>query len=374
MSDVLDKFSNMVDQITGEAQDAGDVDENDVEPVKAEEVVQEDAESIVEAKEVDEEAKVVEPVADEEVFVDDELEEEECVEPKAEEDTYIPDFKYSVRGEEKEIPEYLRNAVTSKEQEDELRDLFTRVDGIDGIKESRDKAVSDMAEYSQKYVESASRNKAHDEYYNSLNNLIQTKDWDNFYKSAGIKEEDILNHAEEILRRAELSPDQVQAIKTNADARMNAVHITNHSNDIQSENAALQQQVADIEINTTFQTEEVSSAEKMFDERCQKAGSFRQAVGEIGQTAWNQGNKMSVLDACRIAINRYGIVSNQAAPAVEAKPKVNVPVAGVQKRTVVRNVEHIPSVKHNASRTPVKKINMDIESLENDADDYLSKL
>lgn len=360
--DEIDEYGNVTKEASTE--------EADTESIKLEEK-EVTPEPEVKTKEVEEENK--EEEVTEEKLIDDELEtgEEKGQEdqPKVEgSEKYVPNLKYSVRGEEKEIPEYLVGSITDVESESKIRDLLTKVDGIDGIKESRDTALARAEKAERTNVE-------HDEYYDSLNNMIKKKDWDNFYKHASIKEDDILDYAEEILRRRSLAPHEQAAIQRDADVRLENIHMEKQNRQVSSERDEMQARLDRMEIDNAFRDPEIAEAERLFDERMGKSGSFKMAMAEIGAAAWDTPNRLSVVDACRETIRRYGIKAETPATEAPAKeaPKEHKPVEGVEKRVVVRDVEHIPSVKHNASKTPVKRVVKDVDDMFNEADEYLSR-
>jgi len=360
---VGDDNVDSLDEINEYSEVVKEAKEKDVESVEVKEEV---SEPDVELKE-----EIVEEVkeeVDEKLELESEEKEEQDQSQTDESEKYEPNFKYSVRGEEKEIPEYLKSSIVNVESETQIRDILTKVDGIDGIKEGRDKALLERDEAKDINVQ-------HDEYYDGLNSLIKGKDWDNFYKQAGITENDILDHAEELLKRKELTHAQQTSIQKDAEVRLENIHTSNTNNSIQKENGELQDKIDRLEVETVFNREEVVRAEKLFDERCGTPNSFRRAVGEIGNSAYNTKNRLSVLEACQEAIKRYDIKDNVAAPATTESnnvPKEHKQVEGVEKRVIVRDVKHIPSAKHNASKTPVKRVIKDVDAFVKYADEYLS--
>ena len=67
-------------------------------------------------------------------------------------DEYKPNFEYTVMDEKKEFDEFLRGAITSKEQEEAVRKLYAKACGLDSIQEKRDfykKEIDSIKEVNQ---------------------------------------------------------------------------------------------------------------------------------------------------------------------------------------------------------------------------------
>lgn len=71
--------------------------------------------------------------------------------PVEDKPVYTPNYKYSVKKQEKEFDDFLRTAIQSKEHEDRLRDLYTRAEALEEIKQSRERVESDYKGYRQNF-------------------------------------------------------------------------------------------------------------------------------------------------------------------------------------------------------------------------------
>ena len=92
-------------------------------------------------EEVDE---VVEPSEAESQTQEVSSEQNDSVETESVENEWEPNYSYEVKGEQREFHEGLRDAVTSKEMEDYLRDIYTKADGLETYKGKVDKYEGDL--------------------------------------------------------------------------------------------------------------------------------------------------------------------------------------------------------------------------------------
>lgn len=69
------------------------------------------------------------------------------------EDAYKPTFSYKVKGEEKEFDDRFKEIIKSKEDEEYVRDLYERADGLPHIKEHLNRLQTELGSYEKKYNE-----------------------------------------------------------------------------------------------------------------------------------------------------------------------------------------------------------------------------
>lgn len=69
------------------------------------------------------------------------------------EDAFKPTFKYKVKGEEREFDDIVKGVIKTKEQEEHFRDLYSKADGLEHIKEHKDRLQTEVNEYKPKAEE-----------------------------------------------------------------------------------------------------------------------------------------------------------------------------------------------------------------------------
>jgi len=236
---------------------------------------------------------------------------------------YVPDYTYSVKGDSREVPEYLRASITSAETEMQVRNMLTKLDGFDGIKASRDETMVRVEE-AEKSV------KDYSSYLRNINSMLEKRDFDNFFKEARLGEKDILDYAEEILARRELPYEEQVRIKERNDQTRYSYTQQQETSETQRAYEAQTQRLHDLELQVIFSRPDVMAAEKELDARL-GAGSFKRTMGEIGNAVYGTKNEMTVMQATEETIRRFGLNTAQVAPATAT---AKIPI---RERVVVSN-------------------------------------
>jgi len=125
---------------------------------------------------------------------------------------YTPNYSYKVKDEEFEFDEFLRGGLTSTDQEEALRELYTKSRGLDGYK---DKLVTKEQEYNElmkeagTYVDGFKTLKQHVDHAN------QTGDFREVGKALGLSEDKLLEYAYGLAKESELPEDQKDLLNQN---------------------------------------------------------------------------------------------------------------------------------------------------------------
>lgn len=133
----------------------------------------------------------------------------ESVKPEdAEKMTYNPNFEYNVKGETKEFDSRLKSAITSPEDEDFIRDLVTKADGMDSFKEKLEESKAKQSEYEGTIATLGERTHTLENFYT---NIVKERDNGNHRgacKSMGLSDDDILKTAIEIAGERNLPTEE----------------------------------------------------------------------------------------------------------------------------------------------------------------------
>lgn len=225
---------------------------------------------------------------------------------------YTPNFKYNIKDEEKEFPEFLREVVKSKEQEDQLRDLFTKVDAFDGIKESRTKVETDFNTYKESVT---------NEIYPVLDTIAQfdkanaMKDFGKAWELSDVNPNEVIDY---LMMDEKLSEtiyqkvlEQVNAEPQALSAQRNAYQEQTRARSLEHENKSLNDRLNNMEANTYGQALEFSISQnadkaQSFD-AANGEGSFRQFVQEFSAMKKQGGVNLQPHEAVSQAVNMLGL-------------------------------------------------------------------
>lgn len=252
---------------------------------------------------------------------------------------YTPDFTYEVKGEKKQFPEWLKTVIKSKEHESHLKDLYTKADGIEAVKESRSKVEQEYQGYKQKLEPVIGRVQEFDYH-------IQTKNFAEAFKLAGIQTKDVVDSLfvnDESVRSIELKlaqyykaleqgPQAVNAFQGQIKNTQESLKLSTDLTQAQQQTQALQAQIMEFQLDQALTPHK--SIMDSYDAQ-KGAGSFKQFVKMIGHGQWQQGKQMQPADLVSYVVGAFNlspqatqaptaqsINTNPAAQPVAAKPVI----------------------------------------------------
>jgi hypothetical protein len=267
------------------------------------------------------EATPAESIKDE-APVADEIKDDETAKPDdvaAESDAYTPDFGYKIKDEDKEFPEFLKGAITSKEQEDQLRDYFTKADALDGIKESRTAIETEYNTYKQGFETNVAPVLTK---IGEFDQAVSTGNFNKAWELADQKPSEMVDYMlmdkalspmvyEKVLGMLDLEQQGPQAVAEKQAHYQETQKVTQ----LESQNKNLEAQFHDMQVNQyndaiNFGMSQNQVAVAQYD-TVQGAGAFEQFVRNYGNMQYQQGNQI----APNQAINEVLGMLNLAAPA-----------------------------------------------------------
>ena len=271
-------------------------------------------------------------------------------EVEAQEPAYQPDYSYKVMGERKELPEWTRGLIKSKEDEQTFRDLFERAEGLHEVKRHRDELSEQMRGLREQYQPVVEQVQMAAHYF-------QQNDLDNVFRVLGIPENAVLKYSINKLQLQQ-NPQQAQLYNETVEQRHAKMQLEN-------QNRVLQQQLSDHRVQqTNYHLDQelgrVSDVVSSFDSRF-GAGAFREEVIKRGIAHYNlTGQDLSVTQAVS-EVARIVAPPQAAAPQATQtlspdRPKVVAPTEGKPA---------LPTIKGNATspaRSEIRSIE-DIRAL-----------
>ena len=134
------------------------------------------------------------------------------VETEEEVTEYTPNYSYKVKDEEFEFDEFLRGSVTSTEQEEALRELYTKSRGLEGYKDkltTKEQEYNELMQEAGTYTDGFKTLKKHVDHANS------TGDFREVGKALGLSDEKLVEYAVKLAEEAALPEDQRDLINQN---------------------------------------------------------------------------------------------------------------------------------------------------------------
>jgi len=261
------------------------------------------------------------PEVNEELAPTPELEETPLAEgDPAPEPEWAPDFSYKVMDEQKEMDEWVRAAVTTPEQENALRELYTKAHGLDSVK---GKYESLNGEVEEKWRPLESKYNELNTGLDNLGKLIRDpnytgRDYRQFFKELNIPNEHVLEYAKNILDYQEMPPEQRAQLDRQRELEHQHQAMSQQQEMYQNQIQELAIQARNQQYNTEFTKPEVGSFIQEFDSKAGKPGSFRQQVLNEGALYYQtHGSEADPATLVRTIVDRFSpfVQVSQQAPA-----------------------------------------------------------
>jgi len=230
------------------------------------------------------------------------------------ESQYTPNYKFKVMDDELEFDEKIRAAVTSKETEEHLRDLYTKSHGVPKLKETIEKKTKDYEDISSRYAAIEAEHYQLREGIDRLGDLSR-KDFSLFQKSMSISDDAILDRAAEILEFQKEDPEEQRRLERNQQDKLQGYQARNEAENLRKQNDEFRQFKLRYELDQAVGSPEVSEFAKQFD---QKMGSdaFKRKVASYGANYWNQTRQyIPPLEACKAVAEEYRVFFADNSPA-----------------------------------------------------------
>lgn len=225
---------------------------------------------------------------------------------------YQPNYQYKANDAEKEFPDFVRGAVTSKEVEEQLRDIFSRADGLPTVKEKLSAAEERLAAREQEFGKVVKGLEVLEHYAKN--------DFSTFLEKAKIPKQVVMDTVKQWMAYESASPEERRR-------HDNERHVTQQSYELQQSQHQLKQQLeAQTQQNLQYQLDmamlapEVSQASQAFDGRAGRAGAFRdEVIKEFSLVGQNRSYIHNTpQDAAKSVIGRYqalGVFANNSQQA-----------------------------------------------------------
>jgi len=224
-------------------------------------------------------------------------------------DEWQPDYSYDVKGEKREFDERFRSVINSKDDEDALRDLYTKADGLDAIKEKADK-------YKNDYDEAFGQIELMSKGFSTLKEIRDTKNIDKLIDALGASDDEVFQDAilEWAIKKADFLtlPQEEQERISGANSQ-------------QKELSSLRSQVQQLQSqgSANHYQSEMNRMRSMISSEWSDLNSKLSEVGinfedEVLMNGTNQfkttGVEPTIEDAIKITAAKYGFINNNKTP------------------------------------------------------------
>lgn len=192
---------------------------------------------------------------------------------------YNPNFKYKVHGQEKEFEDWVRSSIKDAETEKKARDLFTRADGIEHVKQDRERMVQENEQIRRERAD-------FDQSLSELGHYVKSDDLTTFFSKLQIPKEQVLRWA---LKEVQMADNP--ALRQQEEARRQA-DLALFNNQRMGQHTMTQYEQAAVNLRTreldfTLNQPDTRTVAESFDSRVGRPGAFRDEVIQRGQFHWH---------------------------------------------------------------------------------------
>jgi hypothetical protein len=265
---------------------------------------------------------------------------------------YTPNWKYKAALQEKEIDEFWRPLVKDAESEKKVKDFLSRVEGLDFVKESRDRIQKEYESLMNDY-------QSQNEIVRRVETSVQRGDLTSVFRQLGLKNEDVFRWTQEQLQRMEMSPDERRIYEEREKLRAQQYEMENQLSQYQQlyQNQAVQART--MQLDFALSRPEVQAVASQWDSLQGVPGAFKNLVIQEAQnTYFTTGRDISADEAVQTVMAKFGKVlnvnGNQAAPQAATVPG--------QTLTAPTQKPIIPNVSGKGT-APIKKVPKSLDDL-----------
>lgn len=259
---------------------------------------------------------------------------------------YQPNFKYSVRGQEKEIDEMFRSLVKDAESEKKIKELFEKAEGLDFVKEDRKSIKGEYEGFKSQVVP----------YLQEYHKFTSLRDQGNIgaaLQVAGISDEQLFKYCLEKIE-LEQNPQTANIYKSNQEAALKQFEMQNQIQQYEQMSQQLQMQQFEYDMMQSIGAHKDLAAQ--VDERLGRQGAFREEVERFGIAEYHRGNtNLSVQQAVEHVANKYKpfFASSPSAPQAPAhKAPSVIPNVGSSNVSVIskrpKSIDDLRKIREEA--------------------------
>jgi len=194
---------------------------------------------------------------------------------------YDPDFTYRVLDDEYEMDDRIKKYIKSPEDEELFRDLLSRADGIDGVRQDRQVLRDDNFRLME-------TENTRQQAVQQLQNFVQKGDLKPFMDTWGIDDNKLAQYMQQRIQLMELPPEQRAAFEANEQARLESMTLQQQYSQLQQQNYQLQVNQLSSAVDQTLSRPEISEHVRNYDSQ-KGPGAFRREIAALGDYYYKQG-------------------------------------------------------------------------------------
>lgn len=261
--------------------------------------------------------------------------------------------EYSVLGEKKMMPEDLGEFITSQQEEDYYRDLYTKAGGLDWVKEDAAKKEASLTELTEKHQ---AMDAEYGQVKQGMDRLAQLResDFTAFARHWNVTDGQILARATEILELQDKGPEAQRQFESDFAARQQGYQNEQTAQQVTQQNDQMGRQLHDLKMQNALAAPDIAAFAAQFDQRL-GAGAFAAQVQDYGQLKFAQTQTYvePSLAVVEVYKRNQALIPNMA-PAAQQPPGMQQNGSGEAHPNDPLEVTRIPNLGTGLPGAPVR--------------------
>lgn len=260
---------------------------------------------------------------------------------------YVPNYKYKAALQEKELDPFFHSLIKDADSEKKIKDIFTKVDAFDFIKQKKEYAETQFDSLLADYNHQADT-------VQKFNKAVQSNDLSSAFRLAGLSKEQIFKWTQQQLQLMDMPAEQRQQYEQFEQTRMQKSEMEEKYQALQQQYENTTVQTRAIQLDIALSRPEVAKFAEAWD-RNGEPGSFKSfVIEEAKKVYYDTKQDLSSEQAVAMVMQRFGKFLNvgdtttQPPQAVQTTNRQNPPV--------------IPNITGKAA-SPIKKVPKNLDDL-----------
>lgn len=246
---------------------------------------------------------------------------------------FQPNFKYKAFGKEREIDEFWRGLIKDQESEKKVKDIFTQAHAFEDMKIKQDGTAKEFQEL-------LGEHQALDKDVKKVMAFRNNRDFDNFFQSLRITDQEVFDWVQKKLNLMEQSPEARQMADQQVRERQKVYDISQENESLQRQYQTQADQARAMQLDMVLSRQDVARTASFFDDKSGRIGAFRELVIEEAIKHYyatggdNGGRDLSAEEATQMVMQKFGKffeapqaqqmsqVAIAPGPQVQAKPVI----------------------------------------------------
>ena len=264
---------------------------------------------------------------------------------------YVPNLKYKVAGQEKDLDPFWHPLVKDPESEKKVKELLSKVDAFDFVKGKKD-------HFEQQYATLNGDYEALSTTVNRFDSSLKNGDLTSAFRIAGINKEQVFKWVNQQLQYMELPPEQRAQIEAAENARAQNFDYEEKLSRMENQYQTQAVQTRTMQLDMALMKPEVATFATSWDQNAEPGFTFRDTVAqEARRIYYESGQDLSPEQAVAMVMGKFGRFVTAGEAAGVQPPQAATPAPRVQTPPPV-----IPNVTGKAA-SPIKKAFKNLDEL-----------